>query len=146
MARQPLIVDTNVLVSGLLTSETDSPPAAIVDRMLNGHLWFVLSVELLAEYRDVLLRPRIASRHGLTVDEIDRILFELTRNAVVREIDLSPHALPDPGDAHLWGLMETEPTAILVTGDKALLANPPTGRSVVSPTAALEMTSHGARL
>lgn len=141
MAQQLLIVDTNVLVSGLLTSESDSPPAEIVDRMLTGQLWFVLSVELLTEYRDVLLRPRIAARHGLTADEIDRILFELTRNAVVREIDPSRHASPDPGDVHLWGLMAAEPTAILVTGDKALLDSPPPGRSVVSPTAALELTS-----
>ena len=141
MARPLLIVDTNVLVSGLLTSESDSPPAEIVDRILNGQLWFVLSVELLTEYRDVLLRPRIAARHGLTTDEIDRILFELTRNAVVREIDPSRHDSPDPGDAHLWGLMEAEPSAILVTGDKALLANPPSGRSVVSPALALKIAS-----
>ena len=57
---EPLVVDTNVVVSGLLTSVADAPPAMLLDAMLAGRVSFLLSTDLLAEYRDVLLRPAIA--------------------------------------------------------------------------------------
>jgi predicted nucleic acid-binding protein len=40
---------------------------------------------------------------------------------------------PDPGDNHLWNLLEAEGAAILITGDKLLLDNPPSDRQVLSP-------------
>jgi putative PIN family toxin of toxin-antitoxin system len=134
-----LVVDTNVVVSGLLTHDVDTPPAQILDRMLAGAIWFVVSPELLAECRAVLLRPRIAGRHRLAASEIDLLLVELTRNAVIREPVPPAEAPPDRNDAHLWALLEAEPASILVTGDRTLLGHPPPGRSVVSPAAALEL-------
>ena len=64
---QPAVVDTNVLVSGMLSREPDSPLSAILDGMINGSLPFLLSPRLLAEYRAVLLRPRVQRYHGLRV-------------------------------------------------------------------------------
>jgi len=46
---QRLVVDTNVLVAGLLTTEQASPTARIVDGLLNGRVLFLLSPRLLAE-------------------------------------------------------------------------------------------------
>ena len=43
-----VIVDTNVLVAGLLTANEESPTARVVDGMLNGELLFLLSPALLA--------------------------------------------------------------------------------------------------
>ena len=40
---QRLVVDTNVLVAGLLTTEQESPTARIADGMLNGRVLFLLS-------------------------------------------------------------------------------------------------------
>jgi len=134
------IVDTNVVVSGLLTSQVDSPPARILDAMLAGRLRFVLSTELLTEYRAVLLRPVIAARHGLSSAEIDTVLERIVLHAEVREpAEGSKGRPPDLGDAHLWALMDAEPAAVLVTGDRALIDAPPSGRSVLSPAAALKM-------
>ncbi|MFO7631694.1 MAG: PIN domain-containing protein, partial [Caldilinea sp.] len=65
MQRQ-VVIDANVLVSGLLTHDPLSPLASIVDGMLVGRIRFLLSSRLLAEYREVLLRPRVQRRHGLT--------------------------------------------------------------------------------
>ena len=48
-ADQRVIVDTNVLVVGLLTAEADSPTAQVVDGMLNGCVLFMLSPRLLTE-------------------------------------------------------------------------------------------------
>ncbi len=65
-----LIIDTNVLVAGLLTSHADSPVARILDGMLGAAFPFALSETLLAEYRTVLVRPRLCKLHGLSESEI----------------------------------------------------------------------------
>lgn len=128
------MVDTNVLVAGLITADSRSPTSEVVNAMLDGRLFYLLSAELLLEYRNVLLRPRISMLHGLGEEEIDRLLNEITANAIWREIPDNTHLQPpDPGDAHLWALLESEPTAVLITGDRLLLDNPPLQRSAISP-------------
>ncbi|MBW2000467.1 MAG: PIN domain-containing protein [Deltaproteobacteria bacterium] len=59
------IIDTNVLVAALITDEPTSPTARVLDAMLSGSLFYLLSLKLLREYRNVLLRPRLSRLHGL---------------------------------------------------------------------------------
>ncbi len=132
------IVDTNVVISGLLTSNPESPVARILDGMLTAAFPFALSPALLAEYRAVLMRPTIGRLHGLTADEIDRFLSEIVANAVWREPTQSAHA-PDPGDDHLWELLGACKGGVLITGDRLLLDNPPDFASVLSPRSFLEL-------
>ena len=137
------IVDTNVLVAGLITAKADSPTAIVLDAMLNGRLLYLLSHELLFEYRSVLLRPKLASLHGLDEAEIDILLTDLTANAVWREPAADClHPAPDPQDAHLWDLLACEPTAVLVTGDRLLLENPRPGSAVISPASWKQLRGH----
>lgn len=126
-------VDTDVVVAGLLTADPEAPTARIVDAMLVGRFPFLLSTELLAEYRAVLLRPRVRERHGLTEVQVDRILAELTLNAAVREPPPSKISAPEPGDQHLWDLLVLQADAVLVTGDRELLASGTAPGQVVSP-------------
>jgi predicted nucleic acid-binding protein len=114
------------------------PTARILDGMLRGDFPFVLSVDLLAEYRSVLLRDRIFRRHGLTADQVDAILTVLAANAIVREPLSSEETAPEPGDQHVWDLLAASPGAVLVTGDKRLLENPPSDASVLDPGEFLE--------
>jgi len=140
------VVDTNVVVAGLLTREPTSPTARILDTMLEGRLSFLLSVPLLAEYGSVLLRPRICALHRLDEEAVDRILEDLARNGALREpqaVDLAS-AVPLPGgrdDQHLWELLACERDAVLVTGDRQLLGSPPGWASVVKPAAWLKKWS-----
>lgn len=128
------IIDTNVLVAGLLTTQPESPTGKIVDAMLDGRLIFLLNMELLQEYRSVLLRPKLMRLHGLQEEQIDHLLTELTGNAIWRDtVVVAADQAPDAGDRHLWNLMATVPEAILVTGDRLLLESPPVGRSVILP-------------
>lgn len=134
------IVDTNVVAAALLTRDASSPTARILDAMLDGRLMFLLSPDLLAEYRAVLLRPRLAARHGLSETEIDEILTALAANsiwreptAVLAEPDAARPAPPDGNHMHLWELLACETTAVLVTGDKALLRCPYPGRELLQP-------------
>jgi putative PIN family toxin of toxin-antitoxin system len=128
------IIDTNVLVAGLITQDQTSPTARLVDAMLGGGILFILSPALLSEYGTVILRPRIAKHHGLGSDEVDVLLTEITGNAIWREpSEVSSSTSPDPGDTHLWDLLHSEPRAILITGDRLLLANPPEGHKLITP-------------
>lgn len=131
------IVDTNVLVSGLLSGNAEGPTARLVDAMLDGSLIFLLSPALLDEYRAVLLRPRLVKLHGLSARQVDEILATLAANSLWREASQpaqqdTPES-PDPGDQHLWDLLACEPRAVLITGDKLLLKSPPNGRRLIAP-------------
>jgi len=126
-----LIIDTNVLVAGILSNNVDSPTARIVDAMLDGRIMHLLSPALLQEYREVLWRPKLRKLHGLSKAEVDQILSEITANAIWREPAESGGAA-DPGNDHLWGLLQST-VAILVTGDQLLLNNPPRAASTILP-------------
>jgi predicted nucleic acid-binding protein len=129
----PVIVDTNVLVVGLLSADPEAPTARILDGMLRGDFPYVLSIDLLAEYRLVLLRDRIRRRHGLTADEVDVILTVLAAIAIVREPLGSEESAPEPGDQHLWDLLDATPGAGLVTGNKKLVETPSANRTILGP-------------
>jgi predicted nucleic acid-binding protein len=133
------VVDTNVVVSGILSRGRDSPTRAIVDRMLVGGFQFLLSIDLLAEYRCVLLRARIRRFHGLSEGEIDAILARVAAHGIVREPGAGPAGAPDSGDEHLWKLLATHPGAVLVTGDRLLQDDPPPLAKVLSPRAFMEL-------
>jgi predicted nucleic acid-binding protein len=83
MSLRLFIIDTNVLVAGLITGDPASPAARIQDAMLGGGLPYLLSPALLEEYRAVLLRPKLRRAHGLTEIEIDTLLTEIVANAIV---------------------------------------------------------------
>ena len=133
MSPHVFVVDTNVVVAGLVTGSSRSPVALVLDAMLSGALVFLLSPALLDEYRSVLSRPKLLKLHGLTEAEIDQVLIELTANAIWREPKPGSPA-PDRGDDHLWALLSAYSGSILVTGDRLLLENPPKQSSVISPS------------
>jgi len=138
--KTPIVGDTNVVVAGIIGGVAASPVYRILDGMLSAAFPFLLSVELLDEYRRVLLRPAISKLHALSERRIDIVLTELTVNGVIRElVSGTEEGVPDPGDAHLWRLLRTSPGAILVTGNRALLANPPDFVSCITPRAFLAL-------
>ncbi|MEO7853395.1 MAG: putative toxin-antitoxin system toxin component, PIN family [Rubrivivax sp.] len=134
MSRQAVIVDTNVVVAGLLMAHEASPVARILDGMLAAALPFVVSEALLAEYRTVLVRPHLRKLHGLTVAEVDAILTDLAQHAIVLTPVKAPPA-PDPGDPLLWELLAARADLLLITGDKQLLRDAGMPGPVVSPQA-----------
>jgi uncharacterized protein len=131
----PAVIDTNVIVSGLIGAERDSPPALILDAMLSGRFSYLLSLDLLAEYREVLLRPAIRRRHDLADAEVEVVLTELALNGTLHDPKPTTRVLPDAGDRHrhLWALLEDAAGAVLVTGDDLLRRRAPEPSRVMSP-------------
>lgn len=135
----PVIIDTNVVVAGLLSSQAEAPTARILDGMLAAEFAYVVSSQLLAEYRDVLCRPRLRKRHGLSTGEIETVLTELAMHAIVLAVAPAPPA-PDPGDQHLWGLLAVRDDLMLITGDTRLLESNDWPQRVRSPRQWLDET------
>lgn len=128
------IIDTNVVVAGLLTGDHQSPVARILDAMLSGALPFVLSEDLLAEYRAMLLRPKLRKLHGLADDDIDAILTDLAQLAIVLTPARAARAAPDTGDQLLWDLLQARSDLVLVTGDKLLQGDATMAGRVLTPS------------
>jgi uncharacterized protein len=116
------VVDTHVLVAGLITRSSESPVAQILDGMVVAAFPYALSEALLAEYRTVLVRPELLFQHGLSEAEVDALLTDLVQLAIVVDPVRGPTA-PDPGDQLLWDLLGARPELVLVTGGKRLLAD-----------------------
>lgn len=135
----PVIVDTNVVVAGLLSAQAEAPTARILDGMLAAAFAYVVSSELLAEYRDVLCRPKLRKLHGLSTEDIETVLTELALHAIVLAAASSSPA-PDPGDQHLWGLLAARDDLVLVTGDARLLDSNDWPQRVRNPRQWLEET------
>ena len=142
MKNQLFIIDTNILVAGLITRKTSSPTVRIVDAMLSGELIYLISPELLNEYKDVLSRPKLSKLHGLNEEDIDNLLIELTANGLWREPKNKHKVIaPDLGDQHLWQLLSDEPNSTLVTGDKLLLEHQHPKAKILSASAFLVLVT-----
>lgn len=143
MSRQAVVVDTNVVVAGLLTGNAASPVARILDGMLAATFPFVVSEALLAEYRTVLVRPALRKLHGLTVAEVEALLTDIAQDAIVpvpMAVPVAPAAqpAPDPGDQGLRDLLAARADLLLATGDKTLLADRGMQPRVVTPLSFVE--------
>ncbi|KAF0810256.1 nucleic acid binding protein [Alcanivorax sp. S71-1-4] len=126
------VVDTCVLVSGVLSA--GGPPARILDQMLAAQIRYALSLPLLAEYRTVLLRPKLLARHGLSVEEVDQLLEALILPAVIIDpVPPAPLRAPDPGAQHLWDVLCCRDDLTLLTGDRLLLEQAPASLSLLCP-------------
>ncbi len=134
MTRSAVIVDTNVVVAGLLTANEASPVARMLDGMLVAAFPFVVSTALLAEYRAVILRPSLRKLHGLTAAAVDAILTDIAQHAILLAPVAAPPA-PDAGDQLLWELLSARADLRLVTGDKLLLRDPGMHGRVLTPQA-----------
>jgi uncharacterized protein len=132
VTRPAVVVDTNVVVAGLLTGNDASPVARILDGMLAATFPFVVSEALLAEYRTVLLRPELRKLHGLTVAEVETLLTDIAQHAIVA-LPVAAAPAPDPGDQLLWDLLAARAELSLVTGDKQLLRDAGMHGRVISP-------------
>ena len=90
------------------------------------------------------MRPKLCKLHGLSEAEVDVILTDTARHAIVLtpvSVDRSPRA-PDAGDQFLWNLLATRADLVLVTGDKLLLKDQAMEQRVVLPQAFVAQFLH----
>lgn len=118
MAGLQVVLDTNVLVSGL--AYPTGIPGSILNAWRQGGLRVVLSRYILDETARVL--PRL-SRVQLTPAEIQDLVDSLVFLADIIEPDAQEHTgLRDPADQQVLATLRACHADYLITGDKDLLA------------------------
>lgn len=137
------VIDSSVLVAGLLTQGRDAPTARMVDGMLGAGFCFALSMELLAEYHRALRYPKVSRLHGLADSAIDDLLTGIAVPAVMIEPAGIQVDLADPDDAFLFRLLRAVPRGILVTGDRLLLESGPDWARVMTASQFMEEVRQG---
>ena len=116
-----IVLDTNVLVSALLTAEGHS--ARIFRSVCDGSLTLVLSESLLAERHEVLLHPKIRRRLEAQSIDVTRYLELLRFVAILVDTNVAAApAIRDPDDRELLAALIQGPADWLITGDQDLLA------------------------
>jgi len=113
-----VILDTNVLLSGLLTS--GGPSERLLDAWEKRQFTLVGCDALVEEVRDVAGRAFFKERLRSSAAEL-LIAAISDASLFCRELQMGPIA-PDPKDSFLLALAEWSEAEFLVTGDKELQA------------------------
>ena len=124
-----IVLDTNVLVSGLLTPFGSS--GEIVRMVSAGRLVICYDARILAEYRDVLLRPRFQ----FNKEHIASLLEYIQHVGLVHSPMPLPIPLPDQDDEPFLEVAIAANVCCLITGNQTHF--PPRclqGVKVFSPT------------
>ena len=107
-----IVLDTNVLVSGLLSPH--GRPGTVVDLVTSGAHRVCFDGRVLAEYREVLARPRLALR----AESVETVLARLVHNGLRVLAPPLRNKLPDPDDQPFLEVGIAASADYLVTGNR----------------------------
>lgn len=109
------VVDTNVLVSALLSNHADAATVQLVRRLIGGEIIPVYSAEIMREYREVLGRKKFKFEQ----DMINCILSAVKKYGILVEPSATGIILPDMKDVPFYEVVleKRDDDAYLVTGN-----------------------------
>ena len=110
-----VVIDTNVLVSGLISPH--GVPARIIDLAFLGQIICVYDDRILAEYAEVLARPKFS--RVIRPQDRDDILdfFERLGERVLAEPLILPPDIPDKDDLPFIEVAVAGQARLLITGN-----------------------------
>ena len=117
-----VVLDTNILVSALLSPF--GPPARVLDMLLGGDIRAAYDDRLMAEYREVLARPKFS----FAPEDVASLLAYLEADGERVTARPLPQALPDADDLPFLEVA-TQAGAALITGNA--MHYPPAARGAV---------------
>ncbi len=127
-----VVIDTNILVRALIMPHGSVGP--VLRRLRHGEYTLLYSPSLLEELTDVLNRPRIRDKYGLSETDIATLL----RLILLRGEPVTPAqpitACRDPKDNKFLEVAVAGQAEALVSGDEDLLAlHPFEGVPIIPP-------------
>ena len=135
MARKYVVIDTNVLVSALITRNENSPTVQILRFLVNGNIVPVYSEDIVKEYNEVLRRAKFKLSESLIIN----LLKDIMDNGLkITELPEVTETMPDPNDIVFYAvtLSAQDKDAFLVTGNGKHFPEKP---FVVTPSELVEI-------
>ena len=128
------VIDTNVLVSALLSAKDDSATVQVLGKVLNGEIVPVYSNVITKEYRDVLARKKF----GFSSEIINYLLSAIEKYGILVDPSSSGVVLPDMKDVPFYEVVleKRKDGAYLVTGN---IKHFPKEPFIVTPRELLEI-------
>lgn len=108
------VIDTNVLVSALFTSNMESATVKVVEAVQSGRITPLYTEEIYNEYLDVLNRPKF----HFSQQTINQYLEVMINEGLHAERVPSKEHFPDPKDVVFYEVALSKEDAYLVTGNK----------------------------
>ena len=107
------VIDTNVLVSAMLSRTPTAATVRLLNALTNKEVCPLFNEEIIAEYTDVLHRPKFNIPSNLS-DAVIRMI----RNYGIQSSRLhSEEHFPDPKDVVFYEVAMSKENAYLVTGN-----------------------------
>ena len=117
-----IVIDTNILVSAILTSEGN--PAKILKLVLEGKLNLIISPAILEETRQVFNYPKLAKlmeKNNITRQEVYGFLDKMSRVALITPGKLDIDVIPkDPADNKIIACALEGDADFIISGDHHL--------------------------
>lgn len=135
MARKYVVIDTNVLVSALITRNENSPTVQILRFLANGNIVPVYSEDIVKEYNEVLRRAKFKLSESLIINLLKDIM---DNGSKITELAKVTETMPDPKDIVFYAviLSAQDKDAFLVTGNGKHFPEKP---FVVTPSELVEI-------
>lgn len=126
------VIDTNVLVSALLSRHSDAATIQVVKAVLEKRILPLYNYEIIAEYEEVLSRKKFSFPYNDVRSILDMIM-EVGRSAERTPVTEN---FPDPKDVVFYEIAMSKEDAYLVTGNTKHFPKSPI---VVTPAEMVEI-------
>ena len=126
------VIDTNVLVSALLTSNINSPTVKVINALLDNNVTPLYNDEIIDEYKDVLNRPKFK----FSKKTVNFYIKAIQQRGISTQRTQSDEVFPDPKDIVFYEVAMSKEDAYLVTGN---IKHFPQKPIVVTPAEMLEI-------
>lgn len=127
------VIDTNVIVSALISKNIDSNPGKVFRAIVQERVVPLYNDEILAEYRCVLSRPKFHLAPALIETVLKAIIVD---GLNLDRVPATGIDFPDPKDIVFYEIAISKENAYLVTGN---IKHFPVRSFIVSPAEMVEI-------